>query len=140
MNAAPVIASAFGFVSVMVRVETRSSTIDAGAKAFATVGATSGAAVTSSVAVLDATAFAGAFAYAIVFSVEGIGLLLGSRWAEWLTVVSTGLLIPFEIYEVFHKPGFRTVPKESFPLKVWADCRSCAKLHACDEIAVARDV
>ena len=42
--------------------------------------------------------------------------------------------------EFFHKLGFRTVPKESFPLKVWADCRSCPKLHACDEIAVARDV
>lgn len=42
--------------------------------------------------------------------------------------------------EFFHKLGFRTVPKESFPLKVWADCRTCAKLHACDEIAVARDV
>lgn len=40
----------------------------------------------------------------------------------------------------FHRLGFRTVPRESFPLKVWADCRSCPKLHACDEIAVARDV
>lgn len=40
----------------------------------------------------------------------------------------------------FHKLGFRTVPKEMFPLKVWADCRNCPKLHACDEIAVAREV
>jgi amino-acid N-acetyltransferase len=40
--------------------------------------------------------------------------------------------------EFFHRLGFRTVPKELFPLKVWADCRSCPKLHACDEIAVAR--
>lgn len=46
----------------------------------------------------------GAFAYALVFSVEGIGLMLGKRWAEWLTVVSTGLLVPFEIYEVVHRP------------------------------------
>jgi amino-acid N-acetyltransferase len=39
--------------------------------------------------------------------------------------------------EFFHRIGFRTVPKEMFPLKVWADCRTCPKLHACDEIAVA---
>lgn len=37
----------------------------------------------------------------------------------------------------FHRLGFRTVAKERFPLKVWADCRTCPKLHACDEIAVA---
>lgn len=37
----------------------------------------------------------------------------------------------------FHRLGFRTVTKETFPLKVWADCRACPKLHACDEIAVA---
>jgi amino-acid N-acetyltransferase len=40
----------------------------------------------------------------------------------------------------FHRLGFRTVPKELFPLKVWADCRSCPKLHACDEIAVAKEL
>ncbi len=40
----------------------------------------------------------------------------------------------------FHKLGFRTVPKEMFPLKVWADCRSCPKLHACDEIAVVKEL
>ncbi len=36
--------------------------------------------------------------------------------------------------------GFEVTPKETFPLKVWADCRSCPKLHACDEIAVARRI
>lgn len=40
----------------------------------------------------------------------------------------------------FHRLGYRTVSKEMFPLKVWADCRSCAKLHACDEIAVVKEV
>lgn len=40
----------------------------------------------------------------------------------------------------FHKLGYRTVPKEMFPLKVWADCRICPKLHACDEIAVVKEV
>ena len=40
----------------------------------------------------------------------------------------------------FHRLGFRTVPKEMFPLKVWSDCRSCPKLHACDEIAVVKEL
>lgn len=46
----------------------------------------------------------GAFAYAAIFTVEGVGLILRKRWAEWLTVVGTGLLVPFEAYEVFHHP------------------------------------
>jgi amino-acid N-acetyltransferase len=40
----------------------------------------------------------------------------------------------------FHRLGFRTVPKEMFPAKVWSDCRNCPKLTACDEIAVVREV
>lgn len=39
----------------------------------------------------------------------------------------------------FERIGYRVVPKELFPLKVWADCRGCAKLHACDEIAVVKE-
>lgn len=39
----------------------------------------------------------------------------------------------------FERIGYRTVPKEMFPLKVWADCRGCPKLHACDEIAVVKE-
>jgi len=42
----------------------------------------------------------GAFLYATLFLVEGIGLWLQRRWAEYLTVVATASFIPFEIYEV----------------------------------------
>ena len=38
--------------------------------------------------------------YAVLFLVEGYGLWRGRRWAEYLTVVVTSLLIPVEIYEV----------------------------------------
>ena len=41
-----------------------------------------------------------ALAYAAVFTVEGVGLLLGKRWAEWLTVVVTSSFVPIEIYEL----------------------------------------
>ena len=38
--------------------------------------------------------------YAIVYGIEGVGLLARRRWAEYLTVVSTCLLLPVEVYEV----------------------------------------
>jgi len=44
-----------------------------------------------------------AFAYAALFSIEGIGLFLRKRWAEWLTIVATASLIPVEIYELLHR-------------------------------------
>jgi uncharacterized membrane protein (DUF2068 family) len=40
------------------------------------------------------------FAYAALFLTEGVGLFLKKRWAEWLTVVSTGSFVPLEIYEL----------------------------------------
>ncbi|MEO5656707.1 MAG: DUF2127 domain-containing protein [Nitrospiria bacterium] len=45
----------------------------------------------------------GGFAYAILNLIEAYGLHRRLRWAEWLTVVATGILIPFEIYEVWHR-------------------------------------
>ena len=38
--------------------------------------------------------------YGLMFAVEGVGLWLERRWAEYLTIVATGSLIPFEIYEL----------------------------------------
>ena len=44
-------------------------------------------------------------AYAIVFSVEGVGLWMRRRWAEWLTIVITASLIPFELWELALHPS-----------------------------------
>ena len=44
-------------------------------------------------------------AYAAVFTTEGVGLWLGKRWAEWLTVILTSSLIPLEIWEFLRRPG-----------------------------------
>jgi uncharacterized membrane protein (DUF2068 family) len=46
---------------------------------------------------------AGLLVYAAMFTVEGVGLLTGKLWAEWLTLIITASFIPFEIYEVIHK-------------------------------------
>lgn len=42
-----------------------------------------------------------AFGYALLFLIEGTGLLMRKRWAEWFTIIVTGSLLPFEIYELF---------------------------------------
>src|SRR5215471_8800552 len=42
--------------------------------------------------------------YAGLFLVEGTGLWLQRRWGEWVTVVLTGMLVPVEMYEIFHRP------------------------------------
>ena len=47
----------------------------------------------------------GLMVYALLYVVEGVGLLLRKHWAEWLTVVTTGLLLPLEVREVVHRPG-----------------------------------
>jgi uncharacterized membrane protein (DUF2068 family) len=38
--------------------------------------------------------------------VEGFGLWLDQLWAEYLTVIATSLLIPFELYELAIRPSF----------------------------------
>jgi uncharacterized membrane protein (DUF2068 family) len=39
--------------------------------------------------------------YAVLHLVEGTGLMLRKRWAEYLTVIATGSFVPLEIYEIF---------------------------------------
>ena len=45
----------------------------------------------------------GAIAYALLEGTEGVGLAMRRRWAEYLTVIATGILIPYEAYEVVHR-------------------------------------
>ena len=47
--------------------------------------------------------------YAAVFAVEGIGLWMEKRWAEWLTTIVTASLIPFELWELFFRPNLGKV-------------------------------
>jgi uncharacterized membrane protein (DUF2068 family) len=43
-----------------------------------------------------------AIVYALLEGTEGVGLAMRRRWAEYLTVIATGILIPYEAYEVVH--------------------------------------
>lgn len=51
----------------------------------------------------------GSFLYSGLQLTEGIGLWLEKRWAEFLTVIATSLLIPVEIYEIIEKFTFLRV-------------------------------
>ena len=46
--------------------------------------------------------------YGLLFATEGIGLWMEKRWAEYLTIIATGSLIPFEVYELQRRV---TVPR-----------------------------
>jgi uncharacterized membrane protein (DUF2068 family) len=58
----------------------------------------------------------GALLYAALFAVEGTGLWLGRRWAEWLTLVATASFVPLEVLEIVrrHSP----VPAAALGLNV----------------------
>ena len=43
---------------------------------------------------------AGTFFYAGLLLTEGTGLWLGKRWAEYFTIMATGIFIPLEAYEL----------------------------------------
>src|SRR5258708_10761412 len=43
-------------------------------------------------------------AYALLVGTEGVGLAMRRRWAEYLTVIPTGILLPYEPSEDIHRP------------------------------------
>lgn len=71
----------------------------------------------------------------------GIGRRLVARVEEEAALLGIGTVFALTLQDAFfHRLGYRTVPKELFPPKVWADCRNCSKLYACDEIAVVKEM
>ncbi|MEP7077192.1 MAG: DUF2127 domain-containing protein [Acidobacteriota bacterium] len=44
-----------------------------------------------------------AFFYSGILIVEAVGLWLQKRWAEYFTAISTALLLPIEIYEIYER-------------------------------------
>jgi amino-acid N-acetyltransferase len=71
----------------------------------------------------------------------GVGRRLVERLGEEARALGIGTIFALTLQDgFFHRLGFHTVPKELFPLKVWSDCQGCPKLHACDEIAVVKEL
>jgi uncharacterized membrane protein (DUF2068 family) len=51
----------------------------------------------------------GTFFYSALLVTEGVGLALKKRWAEYVTIISTSLLLPLEIIEIAHRVDFTRV-------------------------------
>ena len=43
----------------------------------------------------------GTFFYSALFLLEGTGLAMAKRWAEYLTIITTASLMPVELYEIY---------------------------------------
>ncbi len=43
----------------------------------------------------------GTFFYSALFLLEGTGLAMAKRWAEYLTILTTASLMPLEMYELY---------------------------------------
>lgn len=61
----------------------------------------------------------GTACYGLLFCVEGVGLLLLKRWAEYLTVIATGSFLPLEIYEMIKQVTAMKVVMLVFNLAVF---------------------
>jgi uncharacterized membrane protein (DUF2068 family) len=57
---------------------------------------------------LEAIGFA-SFVYAALFGIEGVGLLMKKRWAEYFTMVITVSFIPLELYEIIHRASIAKI-------------------------------
>lgn len=68
---------------------------------------------------------------------QGLGRLLVLRIIEEARTIGLKRLMALTyVPPFFHKLGFKTVPKEALPEKVWGVCVKCYKFNHCDEIAV----
>lgn len=58
-------------------------------------------------------------AYAVLFATEGFGLLTRQRWAEYMTVVSTVLFLPLEVYELVDTPHHKWMKAALLLINIW---------------------
>ena len=72
---------------------------------------------------------------------EKKGQKLGSRLVE--ACISEAITLGFsQVFSLTYQPGFfgrfgfKEVPKQLLPNKIWADCVKCVKFPDCDETAV----
>jgi amino-acid N-acetyltransferase len=72
---------------------------------------------------------------------HGFGKLLVERLLDEARTIGLRRIMALTyVPQFFHKLGFKTVPKETLPEKVWGICVKCYKFNNCDEIAVLREL
>ena len=78
---------------------------------------------------------AGSFIYAGLRLTEGIGLLFNQRWAEYLVVIATAILIPLEIHEILRRVSFPRIAV--FVVNVAVMCYLIANLRRTKDCCAA---
>jgi uncharacterized membrane protein (DUF2068 family) len=79
--------------------------------------------------------------YAAMFGTEGVGLLMGKRWAEYMTVITTSGLLPIEIYEVYERAttlkiatlGINLAAVVYLVIRLWKAPKSASSLAGAQE-------
>jgi amino-acid N-acetyltransferase len=75
------------------------------------------------------------------FKRHGFGRLLVERLLDEARAIGLRRIMALTyVPEFFHRLGFKTVPKETLPEKVWGICVKCYKFNHCDEIAVLHEL
>jgi len=71
------------------------------------------------------------------FQRKGIGSALVQAAIQEARQLHVGKIFTLTMEtDFFQKLGFKKVPVEQLPLKVWSDCVHCPKQDCCDEIAM----
>ncbi len=82
-----------------------------------------------------------ALAVAPAYQQHGVGRRVVEALLADAQALGIGRVIALTLQDAFfHRLGFTTTALSLLPQKVAADCQVCPKRHACDEIAVVRDV
>ena len=72
---------------------------------------------------------------------KGIGIQLVKACIEEAKSLEISKVFALtRVPEFFEKMGFRRIPKNELPHKVWADCIRCSKFPECDEVAVIKEI
>jgi amino-acid N-acetyltransferase len=69
---------------------------------------------------------------------KGAGFLVVKELLKEAQTQQVGCVCLFtRIPDFFARMGFRVVPREDLPDKMYKDCMRCPRLHMCDEVAMA---
>ncbi|RKX59196.1 MAG: N-acetyltransferase [Thermodesulfobacteriota bacterium] len=72
---------------------------------------------------------------------RGIGTQLVKKCLEEAKILEIPkVFVLTRIPEFFIKLGFREIPKNELPHKVWVDCVKCPKFPECDEVSLIKEI
>ncbi len=70
---------------------------------------------------------------------KGIGKALVQAAVDDAASMGVATIFALTLAEGFFvRQGFKVIPKEDLPMKVWSDCAYCPKQQNCDEIAIIK--